>query len=180
MFQVRDLLGYALTVGHAHQIGNSSSGWKEYDLMFRTRTPLSARWSDINTAYWQITVNRPTAATPTSAPYNLHQPAGAVGVQSSGVSYRTPIAQQLCFAYNDGRGCPGRPECRRRHECRTCGDRHPEINCAKRRRRNEHGTINKSYFGGRNDFSNSCDIPLPPFLPESQVAPYPPCELPSE
>ena len=110
------MIGYGLLVGHTASLGPAGDGWQAYDRLFRSRTPVSCQWDQINTAFWQLTVN--------SQGSRNSQPTATV--RSTGHPYRTPMGDQICFAFNDGRcinhdGSPKRADqCRRRHICRNC------------------------------------------------------------
>ena len=135
-FQTRDLLGYALKIGHAHHISQTPNGWLEYDKLFRTRTSLGESWALMNPSIWQTTVYKPA-----KIPRRDYAP-----VSSSSAYRGSAITDQFCFKYNDGRHCPGRPDCRRRHECRSCGGRHPEHLCSRRNSRELNGTKGSCNF----------------------------------
>ena len=88
----------------------NDDGWKRYDRLFRSRTPVSARWDQLNPAFWQVTVYRPSLPP--------QQPAHAGPASAEGQHSSNPIREQVCFAFNERR-CSN-PSCRRRHVCRNC------------------------------------------------------------
>ena len=69
------MIGYGLLVGHAASLGPAGDGWQAYDRLFRSRTPVTCQWDQINSAFWQLTVNsqgsrnsQPTATVRSTGP----------------------------------------------------------------------------------------------------------------
>ena len=134
-------MGYSLLIAHAHRIGQPG-GWRDYDEQFRSRTPFSTRWGDINQSIWMTTVNCPNIAAPLPAPARSHA---------------TPMSDQVCYAFNRKTGCSD-GECRRRHVCRECHGKHKALECSRRHPYSDNGT---NYV----NFRHACDLSTPNHSP---------------